>query len=56
MNLIKPIDYRTSLIAEGLEIVLSILIPNILYGLVLKYTKYLLHLPMTSIANIAIYL
>lgn len=58
MNLIKPIDYRTSIIARGFgNSIYRFLIPNIFVWIGLEvYKVFVLHLPMTSIANIAIYL
>ena len=58
MNLIKPIDYRLSLIAKGMgTVVYHFLIPGIFVWIGLElYKVFILHLPAVSAGNILWYL
>lgn len=58
MNLIKPIDYRLSLIAKGMgTIVYHFLMPSVFVWIGLEFYKvYALHLPVVSVSSIVLYL
>lgn len=58
MNLIKPIDYRMSLIAQSLGVVVyRFLTPGVLIWIGLEvYKVKVLHLQVTSVQNILLYL